>query len=261
MESFFLSILEMIYKMAKKAPITEKLIEIFTLFEPAFIQKTTGIPASTYRKFQQGKAAPSAYTRNLLYKTAKNAYRREKYHTAREKGFNSREAKQVSSYGKNRFFSTVVQKIPEKDYVTAPKRVKTIVRAVKERKTETILPKVKELPLTDRRKTLYHIAREAGLTAKEARDVRGMNFEKAVKYIKIRGAGGMVIHAEAYKDAPMSMIEDTVRRYENVAYTLSKIHGVPVEIIKKGMSINYTKERLVDDWEQYIKEKHNLELH
>jgi hypothetical protein len=252
--------------------ISDKLTEIYSRFEPGFIQRTLRIPASVYARLRQGTVKPSQKTVRALIRTARNADRRERYSAAKRAGFTPAESRKIRSLSRSKaFYEIQAVRSPQ----NKPLRFKSISESLPPTKVSTSLKPVKTLPATIRkidraikntpvddinrkRQYVYDLARKTGLTAAEARDIRGWNVERVQKYLTMREGGAMVMHAKAAAEGPLSFVENQNARYNMVARILSRIHNVPVKYIKRGMSINYSLERNVDDWEEYLKEKHGI---
>lgn len=126
-----------------------------------------------------------------------------------------------------------------------------IIRGVYNPSAST-LKKLKDMDTRVLKREKYRIAREADLSAQEARVVRSMNVIKARKYVKLREAGAMPYHAKHYADMSHEYVEDLADRYRKVRNLLSKKHKVKIEHIARGMSFS---ERNIDEWEEYVQRK------
>lgn len=254
--------------------VTDKLLDIYSRFSPSYIQKSLNIPASTFARFQRGEYTPSKSTIKKLFNTVRNSDRKEMYDSAKRAGFSVSDARKISSKSRSNAVIAIKRSAaPERarkrvNIVSTEQRAgktKESLRAVsKLNKTVRIIEKyLQKVPTEDKnekRVYIYALARKNGLTAAEARDIRNWSKEKAEKYIIMREGGAMVMHAKAAAEGSLDFVSDQNIRYNRVAEILSKIHNVPIEHIKRGMSINYSKERTVDDWEEYVKEKHGIKF-
>jgi hypothetical protein len=248
--------------------IRDTLLDLYARFEPSYIQRKLGIPASTYSRYRQGIFVPSKKNIDRLVREGKNADRREIYNLAKRTGFTTEQARKVRSKSRTEALN-VIHRVRKPERAVVP--FKKVSKAVREnlpvrelpgklKKIERLIKKIPTGGGNEKRKYLYDLARKTGLTAAESRDIRGWNAEKAEKYIIMREGGAMVMHARAAAEGSIDFVKDQNARYNRVAEFLSKKHDVPIEYIKRGMSINYSLERTVDDWEEYVKEKHRVTL-
>jgi hypothetical protein len=262
-------------KSSLSSSVTDKLLDIYSRFEPSYVQRILGIPASTFSRYRQGVFVPSKLSAVRLLQAGRNADRRELYHLAKKTGLSVNEARIVSS--KNRFVALqVINRTRRRERPVGPfKKISEIILPP-EKPDRTVRPveklpgvikrierAIRKTPVGDRnekRQYIYDLARKTGLTAAESRDIRGWNTEKAEKYLLMREGGAMVMHARAAAEGSREFVENQNARYNRVAEFLAKKHNVKIEYIKRGMTINYSLERTVDDWEEYIKEKHGVKL-
>lgn len=102
---------------------------------------------------------------------------------------------------------------------------------------------------------LYITARKI-LPPKESKEITTLPPKEFSNHLELRKKGAMREQAENDRVLPVREVKQIANNIRDIAKIIAKNNGVPLKHILRGMRMS---DRTDDDWEQYVKERKNVQ--